>query len=130
MQDTSKDQEPLKDPDSSHPVAVAWRPTLREIVKALAEGDYALAAGVHSVAPVRPAVAHQMQAYIRKYGETLTALPDEAWQTSISQWMGTYWDLLVDLWTVQSGRSDLVLGVRVFEHEGGFRFEIDSVRVP
>ena len=64
------------------------------------------------------------------YGETLADLPDEAWETSIAQWMGTHWDVLLDLWTVESGRSDMALCARVFEEEDGFRFEIDSVHVP
>lgn len=34
------------------------------------------------------------------------------------------------LWTVQSGRSDLVLCLRVFEAEGGYRFEVESLYVP
>jgi hypothetical protein len=44
--------------------------------------------------------------------------------------MRTYWDVLVDLWTVESGRSDLALILRVYESEEEFRFEIESVHVP
>jgi len=44
--------------------------------------------------------------------------------------MGTHWEVLVDLWTVESGKSDLVLDARVFEQETGFRIEIHSVYVP
>lgn len=44
--------------------------------------------------------------------------------------MISHWDVLVDLWTVESGASDLVLFARVFEVENGFRFEIASVHVP
>jgi len=62
--------------------------------------------------------------------ETLAELPDETWATSVSQWMGTHWEVLVDLWTVESGKSDLVLDARVFEQETGFRIEIHSVYVP
>lgn len=122
--------EPFKDPHASHPIASAWRPTLREIVKALAHGDYMVARGIPSVAPPSQATANQIRDYVRDYGETLAELPDEAWGTSVSQWMESHWDVLVDLWTVESGPSDLVLSARIFEHAGGFRFEIDSVHVP
>ncbi|AKU94643.1 hypothetical protein AKJ09_01307 [Labilithrix luteola] len=44
--------------------------------------------------------------------------------------MGTYWQVLIDLWTIESGASDLVLDAWVFETEDGFRFEINSVYVP
>jgi len=120
----------MKDEDAAHPVATAWRPTLREIVKALAEGDYGLTRGVVAVAPVSAATAERIRGYIASYGETLTELPDESWQSSISQWMRTHWEVVVDLWTVESGRSDLVLSMSVFETDDGFRFEIDSVHVP
>ena len=55
---------------------------------------------------------------------------DDTWSTSVAQWMGNHWVVLVDLWTVESGKSDLVLSARAFEGEDGFRFEIDSVHVP
>lgn len=121
---------PLKDRDRAHPVVEAWRPPIREIVKALAEGDYELARSVRSVATMSKATAEQVRAYIADFGEALSDLPDETWDSSVSQWMGTHWDVVVDLWTVKSGKSDLILSLRVFESDGGFRFEIDSVHVP
>ena len=71
-----------------------------------------------------------MKRYLADYGETLIDLPDETWETSVSQWMGPHWDVLVDLWTAESGRSDLVLHVQVFETRSGFRVEIHAVYVP
>ena len=123
-------QEPVKDENTTHPIPSAWRATLRDIVKAFVRGDYALAAGGHSVASVSSATAEQVRRYIADYGETLVELPNETWETSVSQWMGTHWDVLVDLWTLESGASDMVLSARVFEIENGFQIEIDSVHVP
>ena len=123
-------QEPVKDEEREHPIAGVWRPALREIVKALVHGDYTLAKGIQSVAPLSVDSADRIQKYIAAYGETLAELPDETWTTSCSQWMGTHWELLVDLWTLESGRSDMVLDARVFEAEDGFRIEIHAVYVP
>jgi hypothetical protein len=120
----------LKDEDDAHPVASAWRPPLREIVKALARGDYALAEPIRSVAPVSANTADQMKSYVAEYGETLCELPDEAWSTSVSQWTGTRWEVLVDLWTVESGPSDMVLHTFVSEAKDGFLIEIHLVYVP
>jgi hypothetical protein len=44
--------------------------------------------------------------------------------------MGTHWELLVDLWTAEEGRSDLVLQGDVFETNSGTCFTIRSVYVP
>jgi hypothetical protein len=130
MNESGKPQAPVKDENTTQPIAIAWRATLRDIVEAFVQGDYALARGLHSVAPVPPATAEQIRRYIADYGETLIELPDERWETSVSQWMGTHWDVLVDLWTLESGESDMVLSARVFEVTNGFQIEIDSVHVP
>lgn len=114
----------------AYPIADAWRPQLRQIVKALAEGDDDLSRSIPSVAPVLKATDDQIRAYIADFGEALADLPEESWDTSVSQWMGTHWDVLVDIWTVESGRSDLVLSVRVFEVDKEFRFDVDSIYVP
>jgi hypothetical protein len=130
MQDSSSIQEPLRDENSAHPAATAWRPTLKEIIRAFASGDFALERGVPAVAPVTSEVAQQISNYVKEYGETLVELPEDSWDASISQWMQSHSEVLVDPWTEESGRSDLVLSARVYEREGGFVFEIDSVHVP
>ncbi|MBK8257899.1 MAG: hypothetical protein IPK82_35185 [Polyangiaceae bacterium] len=122
--------QPVKDEDNAHPVAEVWRPTLRQIVGALCRGDYEVSEGIEDVAPVAQDVAHQMRASVADYGEQLVDLPEETWKTSVCQWMGTRWEVLVDLWTVESGRSDLVLFVNVSECKTGFRFEVYSLYVP
>ena len=126
-------QEPvpvLKDDDHEHPVPSAWRPTLRAIVAAFVRGDFALATPVPDVDPVDEAVAAQIRNYIADYGETLVELSDDTWSSSVCQWMGSYWDVLVDLWTEGEGRSDLVLHAEVFEQGDGVRFRVYLVYVP
>jgi hypothetical protein len=103
---------------------------LRDVVRRLAEGDYALARRVRGVAPVAAATAEQMRDYIAEYGATLVELPDDTWQTSVAQWMGTHWEILVDLWTAEEGRSDLVLGGDVVETSVGPLLTIHAVFVP
>ncbi len=110
----------VKDEDAAHPIATAWREPLRQIANAIARRDSSL----------DPALAERIQEYVATYGETLTDLPDDTWSTSQAQWMGDHWEVLVDLWTVESGASDLVLHARVFESDAEVRIVIDSVHVP
>jgi hypothetical protein len=123
-------QLPVKDEEAGHPIPTAWRPTLWAIVNAIVGVDASLEGGVPSVEKMSAATIDQIRSYIKDYGETVANLPDETWETSVAQWMGTHWDVLVDLWTVESGASDLVLSARVFEVNGDFRIELDSVHVP
>ncbi len=124
------DRTAIKDEDSEHPLATTWRPVLRQVVQALAAHDYALANGVEGVEPVSGDVATQMREYIESYGATLIDLPEETWRSSVAQWMGSHWDVLVDLWTAEEGSSDLVLRLNVSECESRYRFEIEMVYVP
>jgi hypothetical protein len=121
---------PVKDDKGAHPVAAAWRPVLREVVRAFIRGDYELAEGIPSVESVPPATARQIREYVADYGATLIELPEETWETSCAQWMGNRWDVLVDLWTREEGRSDLVLQLDVAESGAGYRFAVHLVYVP
>jgi hypothetical protein len=120
----------VKDGERAHPLAARWRPTFRAIVRAFVEDDYALSRGVPHVRPVEAAAADQMRRYVYDYGATLIDLPEEAWDTSVAQWYGTFWEVLVDLWTAEEGRSDLVLDARVYEIAGGFEVDVHLIYVP
>ena len=103
----------------------------REVVRRLVAGDYSsLADGVPGVEPLSAAAAEQIRDYLTEYPATLVELPDDTWRTSVAQWMETHWEVLVDLWTAEEGRSDLVLGGTVVETSTGPRFTVDMVYVP
>jgi hypothetical protein len=123
---------PLKDPDGEHPVADVWRDTFRTIVARVVGGDYELR-GIPGVQPLSPEVGLDvLRDRMANYDDvTLAELPDAAWDTSVAMWGGSdYWDVLVDLHTVEEGRSDLVLGARVTETSDGYSFEVHMIYVP
>ena len=120
----------VKDEDATHPISGAWRPMLCEVVRSFVGGDYGLNKSVSGVEPISAKTAEHIRAYIADYGATLVDLSDGTWQTSVAQWYGTYWDVLVDLWTAEEGRSDLVLQGRIVDSESGPRFTIHMVYVP
>jgi hypothetical protein len=120
----------LKDPDKAHPIPGVWRPMLCAVVQCFVEVDYGLSRGVVCVEPIAAATAEQIRNYIVNYGATLVELPEDAWETSVAQWMGTHWQILVALWTAEEGRSDLVLDGNVVETSEGPRLTIHLVCVP
>ncbi|MEO6217826.1 MAG: hypothetical protein ABIO86_17490, partial [Sphingomonas sp.] len=119
----------LKDEEQEHPVPSEWRSKLRDIAGALENGNYSLR-GLADVDPLDEATAAGIARNIDDYGCTLSPLPDDSWDTSVCQWQLDYWEVLVDLFTVEEGRSDLVLDVKVFEEAGGFLFKVHFVYVP
>lgn len=120
----------IKDEDSAHPIAGSWRPIFREVVKALAKGDFELSQGVPGVEPVDPGIASQNRDYVRDYGEVLVELPEETWDTSCAQWMGPYWEVLIDLYTEGERASDLVLTGHMNELNGKPHFTVGFIYVP
>ncbi len=119
----------VKDAEHQRPIPSAWRPTLSAVVSALANGEHNIE-GVLGVAPVSRDTAAQIQGYISDYGEVLTELSEATWESSVCIWMGSRWDVLIDLWTESEGRSDLVLSARVRESGEGYSIEVQSVHVP
>jgi hypothetical protein len=120
----------VKDENDAHPIAGSWRPMLRDVVRRLVAGDYRLEEGVSGVEPVSSKTAEHIRSAIADYGATLVDLPPDSWQTSVAQWYGTHWDILLDLWTAEEGRSDLVLFGKMVETQAGPRFTIHMAYVP
>ena len=119
----------LKDEEQEHPVPSVWRSKLRDIAEALKDGNFNLR-GLADVDPLDDATAARITRNINDYGCALTSLPDASWDTSVCRWQVEYWEVLVDLFTVEEGCSDLVLHVHVFERVGGFDFKVHLIYVP
>ena len=120
----------IKDSGNEQPIASAWRPTLSAIVDAYVRHDYRLAAGISGVAAVSEETADHVQRYIAQYGATLVPLPAKSWETSVSMWMDDHWSALIDLWTEEEGRSDLVLQVHIVEIDALYVIDVHMVYVP
>lgn len=126
----SADVPVTKDPDGQAPIPTAWRAALAGAASAIGRGDYQAVASMAAIRPISVPLAEAIASNIRDYGVSLTDLPEESWLTSVCQWMGGYWDVLVDLFSIEEGASDLVLVVRVYEVGAEYSFEIQAVHVP
>lgn len=119
-----------KDEDNQHPIPTAWKKTFCAIVDAMKDGDFRLDSKVVGVSSISAADANRMANNIKSYGAHLASLTEESWHTSVCQWMRGYWDVLIDLVTIEEGISDLVLAVRVYEKGTAYDFEVQSIHVP
>lgn len=119
-----------KDEENERPIPDVWRSVFSSVVDAFVNKDYSLSCGVTGVSSISDETANHIKEYIADYGEELAQLPKETWESSICIWMGSHWDVLIDLWTVGEGRSDLVLGAQVSESVNGYSFDIGMVYVP
>jgi len=111
-------------------IANVWRSTFSDIVDSFVRMDYSLSHGIEGVSAISNETALHIKEYIQDYGEKLVQLPDETWGSSISIWMGSHWDVVIDLWTAGEGRSDLVLGAQVSEKDSRYIIDIGMVYVP
>lgn len=122
---------PVKNEDREQPVPEVWRPALSAIVESLIRDDRVLVADLAVVRPMSGDLSQACRDAVQGYGDvTLVSLPQDTWETSVCRWQGDRWQCLVDLWTAQEGRSDLVLDVDVFEDGAGYRYSVNLVYVP
>lgn len=116
--------------EGEHSVPELWRPKFKEIAAALAAGDFQLCeARVEGVEPVTRDTADLIAANVKAYGDCLTSLDEATWDRSVYMWMGGYWQVLVDLSTMNEPVSDLTLHAKVYQADCS-RLRIDSVHVP
>jgi hypothetical protein len=86
-------------------VPESLRPALAAVVDSLAAGDYAAID-----------TSGDVGTWIRQYPATLRPLPPEAWADADAVPIETGgWSVVVPLWTVEEGRSDLSLTATVYE---------------
>lgn len=119
-----------KNEENELPIPTAWRPIFSEIVNSFVKKDYCLREGLENVSAVSEETTNHIKEYIDEYGEELTQLSEDTWISSVCIWMGTHWNVLIDLWTAGEGRSDLVLGAKVSENGSDYLVEIGIVYVP
>ena len=115
---------------SQQSIPLEWQQTLRDIVTAFVADDHQLKDGIAGVEPIPAETASQIQDYVRDYGATLVELPEATWESSVCIWTGSHWNALIDLWTQEEGRSDLVLEVHVAESGSGLCVKVHMVYVP
>ena len=108
-----------------------FRPVIEDVVCRVAAGDYAglKRDGIDSYPD------GDLSLWIREYGDggaTLVPLPDEAWdsaQASPADHEPGTWFVVVDLWTLEEGRSDLSLEATVREAGDRIDLTIDDLHV-
>lgn len=111
------------------PIPNSWRPTIVQIVEEFSQYRYNLT-DLPNVDPVDGSTAAIIERIIKKYGCSLVSLPEETWNSSISVWDDGYWVAIVDLFTIEEGRSDLVLHLNITENNAGYKFNVHLVYVP
>ena len=78
------------------------------------------------------ATPSDLRRVVSEYGGTLVRLPEAAWS---SVWVEAVvvepnrFSVIVDLWTVEEGKSDLSLLIDAFRDGETFRVAIDDLRV-
>lgn len=117
----------VKDGERESRVPDAWRPTLSSIVDALVIGDEPR---LPRVSFRTPDAWGRIKSNIQENGAHLIGLPEASWDSSVCIWVGEFWEVLVDLYTGEEGRSDLVLQVHVREGQDGYMYQVVLVYVP
>jgi hypothetical protein len=119
-------------------IPASLRPALAHVVDRLVVGDFE---GLKRDG-IDPHPDTDLGLWIREYGSpgnglpghaTLTSLPEEAWQYAeiVFEEAGPprRWGVVVDLWTVEEGRSDLTMEPDVIDAPEGLQVRISDIHV-
>jgi hypothetical protein len=86
--------------------------TVAAIVESMIDGHPIVVAGIPAVDRVSSEQTNDLYGALAAYGDVhLVRLPGATWATSVTLWMVTKWNCLIDLWTAEEGRSDLELEI-------------------
>lgn len=117
---------------SSSPIPDHWRPRLAAVVQRLVDKDYAGLARDGLVAYTSDPTDASIGEWIEAYPATLVPLPEEAWDYA-ERWRcvsdPNSWEVVIDLWTAEEGRSDLTLEAIVLERNGEVLVTVENVHV-
>ncbi len=129
--DSVSDSAVVTESESQLPVPDVWRGAIRAIVDSFIRGDFSpVLTDLIRMRPLSDELKDFIRDIVADYGETLAILSDDTWLSSIYMWMGDFWEVYVDLWTEESGRSDMVLFLRFHESTCGYEVQVLSVHVP
>jgi hypothetical protein len=120
----------VKDEHNERPIPEVWRDVFCQIVKLISGGNYLADSPIFNVKPLSLSDSKCIQSSIEAYGEELTELPVATWDSSVYIWMGTHWNVIIDLWTRSEGRSDLIMSAKVYERGNDYLFVVNMVYVP
>lgn len=124
---------------SESPIPLSLRPALSEVVDRLVAGDYE---GLKHDR-IDPYADRDLGLWIREYGRapgsdepgraTLVPLPEEAWDWAevVFEDSGPprVWGVVLDLWTLEEGHSDLSMEAEVTATSGGLRVVVSDIHV-
>ena len=98
------------DSEFQSPVPTIWRETIVQIVEAFKDKDFARINTIPNVEFIDLEYAAEIAENINDYGTHLISLPKETWDSSTCLYMeNNRWDAIVDLFTEEEGRSDLII---------------------
>lgn len=119
------------DAEFQSPIPSIWRDCIIQIVEAFKDKDFGRLNTLPSVQCIDLAYASEIAENIDAYGAHLISLAEESWHTSVCIYMeNESWKAIIDLFTVEEGRSDLIIDLFIFKKENQFIFQINNIYVP
>jgi hypothetical protein len=117
------------DCDNELPIPNEWRKIIQKIVEEIKNKNYTNLSNLPDVF-VSEKDFDGMCSYLDEYGEELISLPEETWNTSVYLWFESHWELMIDLWTVSEGLSDMIIKIEILKIGANYSFKNLMIYVP
>lgn len=123
------------DSEFQSPIPNIWRDTIVQIVETFKDKDFARLNTIANVEFIDVEYATELAENIDDYGAHLISLPEESWNSSVCSYFGEdnedhFWKAIVDLFTEEEGRSDLIISLNIYKHDDHYTYEITGIYVP
>ncbi len=112
-----------------------WRDTIVQIVETFKDKDFVRLNTIANVEFIDTEYATELAENIDDYGAHLISLPEESWDSSVCSYFGEdneddFWKAIVDLFTEEEGRSDLIISLNIYKHDDHYTYEVTGIYVP
>ena len=116
--------------DEQSPVPILWRTDLAKLVNTFIFNERLELEELIIEKPLSQDILEISRSNILDYPDDIGPLDDKSWNSSICIWTGNYWDVLVDISTLDGETSDLVMHVKIIPNEKGFSIDPGLIYVP
>lgn len=116
--------------DGSERIPENWREKIVDIVEVFKNRNLEKLNEIEDIEYVELEHAHDMLSNLDSCDVTLVSLPNETWESSSCMCFGDGWQVFIDLYTKEEGRSDFILTLVVMKNGANLIFTLDNIYVP
>lgn len=116
--------------DGSEKIPKDWRKKIVDIVEVFKNRNLEKLNEIEDIEYIELEHAQDILSNLDSCDLSLVSLPNETWESSSCIYFGDGWQVFIDLYTKEEGRSDFILTFVVMKNGPNLIFTLDNIYVP